>query len=189
MNFSFCDVNIGWNLSDHIKQRVNLDSSLRLSKECPLKQAQAEINGGGIECVELSTQDKLPIKSLALSKVDHVVGKLFGYPVISVGVGIRHIAELDVPVAKSEAITIFIDGIDDADYLSEAVAFILLYDSIRDSLWQKLNELTAKIFSVIHAVLDFIQTAKSLDTCENNHRNIWKSHRMPVNWNYLYINQ
>lgn len=184
MNFSFRDMNISRNLSHNVKQRMNFDPTLCLSKECPLEQTQTEINGRGVKRIELSMQDELPVKPLALCKVDHIVGELFEYPVIPVGVCIRDIAKLYVSSAKSEMVTLILDGINDADDLSKAVAAgklsehhhkklvpacerlhilvstILLDDSIKYSLWQKLNELTEKVLSAIHACLDYIQTAK-----------------------------
>lgn len=157
------------------EKSVNLDSSLCFSEECPLEQTQAEVYSGGVKRIELPMQDKLPVQPLALSKIDHVVGELFKYPVVPVGIRVGNIAELDVSAAKSEMITLILDGINDTDYFPEAVAAgklsvhhhkklipaceglhilvstVLLDDSIEDSLRQKLNELTKKILSVIHA--------------------------------------
>ena len=183
MDFCFRDMNIGRYLSHNVEKCVNLDSSLCFSEECPLEQTQAEVNGGGVKRIELSMQDKLPVQSLALSKIDHVVGELFKYPVVPVGIRVGNIAELDVSAAKSEMITLILDGINDTDYFPEAVAAgklsvhhhkklipaceglhilvstVLLDDSIEDSLRQKLNELTEKIFSAIHAGLCCFQEA------------------------------
>ena len=184
MDFCFRDMNIGWYLSHNVEKCVNLDSSLCFSEECPLEQTQAEVNGGGVKRIELSMQDKLPVQSLALSKINHVVGELFKYPVVPVGIRVGNIAELDVSAAKSEMITLILDGINDTDYFPEAVAAgklsvhhhkklipaceglhilvstVLLDDSIEDSLRQKLNELTEKVFSAIHAGLYCSQAAK-----------------------------
>ena len=184
MDFCFRDMNIGRYLSHNVEKCVILDSSLCFSEECPLEQTQAEVYGGGVKRIELSMQDKLPVQPLALSKIDHVVGKLFKYPVVPVGIGIGNIAELDVSAAKSEMITLILDGINDTDYFPEAVAAgklsvhhhkklipaceglhilvstVLLDDSIEDSLRQKLNELTEKVFSAIHAGLYCSQAAK-----------------------------
>lgn len=138
-------------------------------------------------------QDELPVQSLALSKIDHLVGELFNYPVVPVGIGVGNIAELDVSAAKSEIVALILDGINDADYFPEAVAAgklsvhhhkklipaceglhilvstVLLDDSIEDSLRQKLNELIEKVFSAIHAGLCCFQEA--------NLRNQFKSTR------------
>ena len=184
MNFCFRDMNVGRYLSYHVKKRVNFDSSLCFSEERPLEQAKAEIYGGGVKRIELSIQDKLPVQPLALSKIDHVVGELFKYPVVPVGIGVGNIAEFDVSAAKSEMITLILDGVNNADYFPEAVAAgklsvhhhkklipaceglhilvssVLLDDSIEDSLRQKLNELTEKVFSAIHSVLIYFWTVK-----------------------------
>ena len=202
--FRFRDMNVGRDLGNNVKQRVDLDTPLGLSEVSPLEQAQAEINGCGVKRIELSTQDELPVKPLALCKVDHIVSKLLEYPVVPVGIGIGNIAKLDVAATKSEMVTLIFDGINDANDFSKAitagklpehhykelvpareslhilVSAILLDDSIKYSFWQKFNELTEKVFSAIHAVCCFIQTA-----------NMWiqfKSTRAIFAYNILYIN-
>ena len=184
MNFSFRDMNIGRDLCHNVKQRVNFYTSLSFSKECPLEQTQTEVNGCGIKRIELSVQDELPVKPFGLCKVDHIVSELFEYLVISVGIGVSDIAKLYVSSTKTEMVTLILDGINDADDLSKAVAAgklsehhhkklvpacerlhilvstVLLDDSIKYSLWQKFNKLTEKVFSTIHAGKDYILTAK-----------------------------
>ncbi len=62
------------------------------------------------------------VQPLALCKIDHIVGELLEYPVIPIGVGVSHIfRKLDVSAAKSEIVTLILNGVDDADHLSEAV--------------------------------------------------------------------
>ena len=184
MDFSLRDMNVGWYLSHNIKHGVNLDASLRCSEECPLKQTQTQIDCGGVKGIEFSMQDKLPVQSLALRKIDHIVSKLFKYLVIPVRIGVGNIAKLYVSVAKSEMVTLILDGINDANDFSEAVTagklsehhhkklapaceclhilvpIVLLDDSIKYSLGQKFNELAENIFSGIHSCLDWIQTVK-----------------------------
>ena len=67
MDFSLRDMNIGWNLGNDIEQGVNLDSSLCLSEERPLEQAQAKVYGGGVKGIELPMQNELPVQPFALS--------------------------------------------------------------------------------------------------------------------------
>lgn len=62
------------------------------------------------------------VQSLALSKIDHVVGELFKYPVVPVGIGVSNFAELDISAAKSEMVTLILGGINDTDYFPEAIA-------------------------------------------------------------------
>lgn len=99
MELGLRDMNVGRYLGHNIKQGVNLDASLGFSEGCPLEQTQAEVNGCGVERIELSVQDELPVKSLALCKIDHIVGKLLEYPVVPVRIGVGNIAELDVSAA------------------------------------------------------------------------------------------
>lgn len=159
-------------------------ASLGFSEGCPLEQTQAEVYGCGVECIELSMQDELPVKPLALRKTDHIVGKLLEYPVIPVRIGVGNIAELDVSAAESEMVTLVLDGADDADNLPEAVAtgklpehhhkklvptseslhipvaIVLLDYSIKYSLRQKINELIEDMFSAVHLGLNCLQAAK-----------------------------
>lgn len=205
VDFRFRYMNVGRDLGHNVKQRVNLDASLGLSEVSPLEQAQAEINGCGVKRIELSTQYELPVKPLALCKVDHIIGEFLEYPVVPAGIGIGNIAKLDVAATKSEMVTLILDGINDANDFPEAitagklpehhykklvpaceslhilVSAILLGDSIKYSLWQKFNELTEKVFSAIHAVCSFIQTA--------NMQIQFKSTRAIFTYKTLYINQ
>ena len=184
MELGLRDMNVGRYLGHNIKQGVNLDASLGFSEGCPLEQTQAEVNGGGVECIELSMQDELPVKPLALRKIDHIVGKLLEYPVVPVRISVGNIAELDVSATESEMVTLVLDGADDAYHLPEAVATgklsehhhkklvptseslhvpvtsVLLDYSIKCSLGQKVYELIEDMFSAIHYRLDFLQAAK-----------------------------
>ena len=199
MDFSLRDMNVGRDLGHNIEQGVNFDTSLGFPEGCPLEQTQAEVNGGGVECIELSMQDELPVKPLALRKIDHIVGKLLEYPVIPVRISVGNIAELDVSAAESEMVTLVLDGADDADHLSEAVATgklsehhhkklvpaseslhvpvasTLLDYSIKCSLGQKVDELIEDRFSAIHLGLSYLQAA--------NLRNQFKSTRIIFAYN------
>ncbi len=183
MDFGFRNVNVCRYLGHDVKQRVNLDSAFSLPEVSPLKQTQTEVNRRGVEGIELSVQFELPVKPLPLSEPNHI-GKLLKDPVIPVGVGTCNIAQLDITVPKTEMVTLALDGIYYADDFPKAVtagnlaihhheklvptregfhvlvALVLLYDSIKDSLGQKFNELTGQIFSAIHACQDLLPAAK-----------------------------
>ena len=129
-------------------------------------------------------QDELPIKPLTLSEIDHVAGELLKDLVIPVGIGVSDVAQLDITTSKTEMVAFCLDGVDDADDLPKAVAtgeltihhhqklvpareslhvpvaLVLLYDAIKGSLGQKLNELTEHILSAIHAGRGLIPAAK-----------------------------
>ena len=193
MKFCFSNVNVSRNLSDHIKQGVHLDSSLGFAEVCPLEQTHAEIYRRRIERVELSIENERPCDSLALGKVDHVVGKLLKYLVISVGVSIRQIAQLYVTATETEMVALTLDGVNDRSNFSETVTarelsehhdkeliptgemlhplitFVSFYDAIKDSFRKKTNELTEYVFACIHACPILMSVA--------NMRNQFKSTR------------
>lgn len=184
MDFSLRDMNVGRYLGHHVKQRADLDSTLGLSEESPLEQTQAEVNRRGVESIEPSMQLKLPVESLALSESNHMIGKLLKDPVIPVGVGICDVTQLDIAAPKTEMVALILHGVNDVDDFPKAVAagklskhhhqklvpareglhvlvaLVLLYDSIKDSLGQKLNELTVDVFSAIHAFQAWLPAAK-----------------------------
>lgn len=175
VEFRFRNVNVCRNLRDHIKQGVHLDSALGFAEVCPLEQTHAEIYRRRIERVELAIENERPCDSLALGKVDHMVGKLLKYLVISVGVSIRQIAQLYVSATETEMVALALDGINDCGDFSEAITarelsehhdkeliptgemlhpFIThmsFYNAIKDSFRKKTDELTEYIFACIHA--------------------------------------
>lgn len=175
VEFRFRNVNVCRNLRDHIKQGVHLGSALGFAEVCPLEQTHAEIYRRRIERVELAIENERPCDSLALGKVDHMVGKLLKYLVISVGVSIRQIAQLYVSATETEMVALALDGINDCSDFSEAITarelsehhdkeliptgemlhpFIThmsFYNAIKDSFRKKTDELTEYIFACIHA--------------------------------------
>lgn len=193
MKLRLGNVNVGRNLSDHIKQGVHLDSALGFTEVCPLEQTHAEIYRRRIERVELAIENERPCDSLALSKVNHVVGKLLKYLVISVGVSIRQIAQLYVTATETEMVALTLDGVNNCRNFSEIItacklsehhdkeliptgemlhpfiAFMSFYDAIKDSFRKKTNELAEYVFAGIHACMIFISAA--------NMRNQFKSTR------------
>ena len=184
MDFSFRNMNVGRYLGHHVKQRVDFDSSLGLPEVSPLEQTQTEVDRCRVEGIELSMQDELPVKPLTLCEIDHMAGELLEDPVIPVGIGIGDVTQLDIAAPKTEMVALTLDGVNDADDFPKAtaagklakhhhkklvpareslhvpVALVLLYDAIKGSLGQKLNELTEHIFSAIHAFRGLIPAAK-----------------------------
>ena len=175
MKFRLGNVNVGRNLSDHIKQSVHLDSALGFAEVCPLEQTHAKIYRRRIERVELAIETKRPC--------DPFVGKLLKYLVISVGVSIRQIAQLYVFATETEMVAFTFDGIDDcrnfpetfiASELSEhhdkkliptgemlhpLITIMSFYNSIKDSFRKKTNKLTEYVFPSIHACPILIMAA------------------------------
>ena len=175
MKFRLGNVDICRNLSDHIKQGMHLDFALGFAEVCPLEQTHAKIYRRRIERVELAIENERPCDSLALGKVDHMVGKLFKYLLISVGVSIRQIAQLYVTTTETEMVALTLDGINDrsdfpetvtarelsehhdkelistGEMLHPLIAFVYLYNAIKNSSRKKTNELTEYVFACIHA--------------------------------------
>ena len=204
VNFCFRDMNVSRYLGYNVKQRVNFDATLVFPEVCPLEQAQAKVYRGGVERIELPMQFEQSVNSLALSKIDHEIGKLFKYLVVPVHIGVGKIAQFYLSGAKSEMVTLVFDRVNDARDLSETVtgsqlpihhneqlipageclhpfiSFISFDNHIKNSLWQEVHELTEYIFAAIHICLIYIQAAKM--------RNEFKSTRNFFACNKLYIN-
>jgi hypothetical protein len=177
-------MNVSRYLSYNIKQRVDFDATLVFPEVCPLEQGHAKVYRGGIERIELSMQFERSVNSLALSKIDHEVGKLFEYLVVPVHIGIGKIAQFNLSSAKSEMVTLAFDRVNDARNLPETVtgsqlpkhhnkqlvpagkclhpfiSVMSLYNHIKNSLWQEIYELTEYIFAAVHICLVYLQAPK-----------------------------
>ncbi len=188
VNFCFRDMNVSRYLGYNVKQRVDFDATLVFPEVCPLEQAQAKVYRGGIERIELTMQFERSVNSLALSKIDHKVGKLFKYLVVPVQIGVGKIAQFNLSGAKSEMVTLVFDRVNDARDLSEAVTgsqlpihhneqlvpageclhpFISVMsvdNHIKNSLWQEIHELTEYKFAAVHICLVYLQAVR----CEMN---------------------
>lgn len=203
-NFCFRDMNVSRYLGYNIKQRVNFDATLVFPEVCPLEQGQAKVYRGGVERIELPMQFERPVNPFALSKIDHVVGKLFKYLAVTVHVSVGKITKFYLSSAKSEMVTLVFDRVNDARDLSETVtgsqlpisynkqlipagkclhpfiSFKSFDNHIKNSLWQEVHELTEYIFANVHICLIYIQAVKM--------RNEFKSTRNFIACNKLCIN-
>ncbi len=137
-----------------------------------------------LDCKVICKECERPCYSLALGKVDHVVGKLLKNTIISVGISIRQIAQLYVSVTETEMVALTLDGVNDCRNFSEAVTarklsehhdkeliptgemlhplitFVSFYNAIKDSFRKKTNELTEYVFACIHTNTILVQSAK-----------------------------
>lgn len=100
---------------------MHLDSALGLSEVSPFEKAHAKVYRRRSKRIELSIEFKRSCDSLALSKVNHKVGKLFKDLVIPVCIRIRHIAQFYVSATETEMVALTLDGIKDRSDFSEAV--------------------------------------------------------------------
>jgi hypothetical protein len=153
---------------------MHLDSALGLSEVSLLEKAHAKVYRCRIKRVELTIKHKRLCDSLALSKINHIVGKLLKDLVVSVRIGIRHIAQLYISATETEMVALTLDGINDRSDFSEAVTacklsehhdkklvptgemlhplitFVSFHNAIKDSFRKKTDELTEYVFACIH---------------------------------------
>lgn len=88
MNVCISDSVEYWNLCCNINLRVNSDSRFCSSECSPSKNGKAEVNNGGVNSIETSTQFKLFRDSSLLGLTNHIEGKLFIDSVITESVGL-----------------------------------------------------------------------------------------------------
>lgn len=65
---------------------MQFDSGLGASELGPVVYAHAQINGGGIECIEFASDTELSVYPCILGKHYHVIGELLEYVPVPVGV-------------------------------------------------------------------------------------------------------
>ena len=51
VHLAIADVDEGWDTAAQVQQGMELDSGLGFAKRCPVEQAQTQIDGGGVQCV------------------------------------------------------------------------------------------------------------------------------------------
>lgn len=204
MDFGLRNMYVLRYLSDHIEKGVNLDSAFSFSETGPFVQAQAQIYCGGVECVELSIQNKFAVYSLGLSQCNHVISEFFEKPVIPVGIGIFQSTSGNDTLAKAEMVTFILMGCNDTNQFPKAVTsgqlsehhqqelvparhglgplicIITLHHLIKLFLWQEFHELTEYVFSAIHVCLSQFQATMI--------QNQFKSFSLKIAANLLCIN-
>ena len=150
---------------------------------CPPEDAQAKIDGSRVEGKHLPFYLKLFVDSLSSRNVYHMVGKLFEDTRLSSFVDLCEIASRHV-LAKAKMIGLVgmrrngIGQITEAvtvaqlpehhdeqlvpasEMLHVFVTFVFHYNSIKDSLWQELYELSEDIFSGVHRMTDLLLDCK-----------------------------
>ena len=52
VHLAVADVDEGWDTAAQVQQRMELDSGLGFAKRCPVEQAQTQIDGGRVQCVD-----------------------------------------------------------------------------------------------------------------------------------------
>lgn len=122
MDGSVGDIDHDWNLSHDIKLCMQFDSRFSASEPCPVIHAHAQINGGGIECIEFASDTKLPVYPCILSERYHVIGKLFEYTPIPVSVASGKYIAVHRVLSESEMKGLLPMGSSDVGKFPEAAA-------------------------------------------------------------------
>ena len=177
------NVNERRNIRLNLVERMHLDARLGSAKLCPPEDAQAKIDGGRIEGKHLPFYLKLFVDSLSSRYVYHMVGKLFENTRFSSFVDFCEIASRYV-LAKAKMIGLVGMRRNNTGQITKAVTvaqlpehhdeqlvpacemlhvfvpFVFHYNSIKDSLWQELYELSEDIFSGVHRMTDLLLDCK-----------------------------
>lgn len=79
-----------------IVHRVDFDSTLRGSEPCPLEHAEAQVDGGRVERVNIAFEFEDVCDSLPPRLVYHVAGEVLKDPAVPALVGLGQIASRDM---------------------------------------------------------------------------------------------
>ena len=183
VNPGFSNMNKRWDLRYNITKGMYLDSSFGLAEVCPPEEIHTQIDSGRIESIESAIKYKVPGNSLPLGNSYHFIGKLFKNLAVPIGVRFRKITSCNNRLAKTHMVrlrrmcrhytnkfskaftarqlTIHHDQklIPAAERLDIFVTLIIHNDTIKSSLWQKLDELTENIFPSVHSNLIYKSVA------------------------------
>ena len=89
-------------LCNDVNLSMDPDARLGASKLCPSEYRHAQVDGSGVDGIELSMQLKLLCNAPGLGNGYHVESELFKNTIISESVGLRQHLSVDRLVAKSE---------------------------------------------------------------------------------------
>ena len=165
-------------------ERMHLDARFCTAKLWPPEDAQAKIDSSRVKGKDLPFYLKLFVDSLSSRNVYHMVGKLFENTRFSSFVDLREIASRYV-LTKAKVIGLIGMRRNNTDQITKAVTvaqlpehhdeqlvpacemlhvfvpFVFHYNSIKNSLWQELYELSKDIFSGVHRMTDLLLDCKS----------------------------
>lgn len=177
INFGLRDMKKGWDLSHNIKERMYLNASFGLAKVCPPEKIQTQVDSSRIKGLKPPSDFKFFGNSFFLCNGYHFVGKFFKNPTVSAGVRLCQIAAGYQNLTEAQMVRLRGMCCNYANKLSEAITagklaihhykqlipaakrldiFVTLKfhnDTIKNSLWKILHELTENIFSFVHSNL------------------------------------
>ena len=91
-----------WYLSNDVNLSMDSDARLGASKLCPSEYGHAQVDGSGVDGIELAMQFELFCNASGLGNRHHVESELLKDAMISETVGLRQHLSVDGLVAKSE---------------------------------------------------------------------------------------
>ena len=165
-------------------ERMHLDARFCTAKLCPPEDAQAKIDSSRVKGKYLPFYLKLFVDSLSSRNVYHMVGKFFEDKRFSSFVDLCEIASRYVltkakvigligmrrnntgQITKAVTVAQLSEHHDEqlvpaCEMLHVFVSFVFHYNSIKDSLWQELYELSEDVFSGVHRMTDLLLDCKS----------------------------
>ena len=184
IDFRLGDVDESRNIRLNLVERMHLDARFCTAKLCPPEDAQTKIDGSRVEGKHLPFYLKLFVDSLSSRNVYHMVGKLFENTRLPSFVDLCEIASRYV-LAKAKMIGLIRMRRNNTGQITKAVtvaqlsehhdeqlvpacemlhvfvSFVFHYNSIKDSLWQELYELSEDVFSGVHRMTDLLLDCKS----------------------------
>lgn len=121
-NLGISDIDIDRYLSRNVKKGMCFDARLRLPEIGPREQAQAEVDGRGVEREEPPVQFERSSITLPLGDTHHMICELFKYLVIPSGVGRRQVPNAEFRLAEPQMIALALVGMCDTYELPETAA-------------------------------------------------------------------
>lgn len=90
------DMDKSWDLGLDIIHRVDFDSTFRSSEPCPLEHAEAQVDGGRVESIDIAFEFEDVGDSFPSRLVYHVVGEVLEDAAVSALIGLSQIAPRDM---------------------------------------------------------------------------------------------
>ena len=104
INFGLGNMKKGWNLSNYIIEGMYLDTTFGLTKTCPPKEVQTEVNRSRIKSIKPPTNLKFSCDSFSLSDRYHFIGKFLKDLVVPVRVCFCKIASCYQRFTKAQVV-------------------------------------------------------------------------------------
>jgi len=165
----------GRNLSNYIIEGMYLDSTFGLTKACPPKEVQAQVNRSRIKSIKPPTNLKFSCDSFSLSDRYHFIGKFLKNLAVPVGVCFGKIAACYQRFTKTKMVRFWGMGSRYTDKFPKAftarqltihhnqklipaterfnifISLIFHYNSLKSLLWKKFDKLCKYIFPSKHS--------------------------------------